>query len=98
MTDEQEFIDEAPATEEESQRPPTVVQMLQYELRERMKTALDYKTKIETAKTEHKKKYYGKKLKKNNVEAMKILTAIERVKKNQTQREAATSVQQETDE
>jgi hypothetical protein len=51
-----------------------------------METALDYKKKIEEAKTDYKKNYYNKKLKKNNADAVKILTAIERVEKSQDEK------------
>ena len=72
-----EYIDETPVKEEK--KPITLLDMLQYELKERMKTALNYRTKIDTAKTDYKKKYFQTKLKKNNLEAAKILTAIQNV-------------------
>lgn len=74
-----EYIDETPVKDEEESKPVTLLDMLQYELRERMTVALEYKNKIDGAKTSSKKQYFQKKLKKNNVEAAKILTAIERV-------------------
>ena len=58
----------------------SVTEMLQIELREHMTTALNYKQKIETAKTQAKKDFYNKKLKKNNLQAARILTALERLK------------------
>ena len=79
--EKQEFIHEASDEVQESQEPPkmpTILEMLQYELREHMKVSLDYKKKIDEAKTDPKKEYYKKKLKKNNVQALQILTAIER--------------------
>lgn len=80
MSEEQEFIHEVTNEEgTESPKPPTLIEMLQYELREHMSIALDYKTKIEAAKTQPKKEYYNKKLKKNNMQALKVMTAIERV-------------------
>ena len=72
-----EYIDETPV--EEEKKPVTLLDMLQYELKERMTIALDYTTKINSAKTEYKKKYFHTKLKKNNLEAAKILTAIQNV-------------------
>lgn len=77
MTEEVEYIDETEVPVEKEQKKITLMDMLQYELRSRMTTALEFKTKIDTAKTSYKKKYYQKKLQKNNTEAAKILTAIE---------------------
>lgn len=84
MTEEaQEFIHEADAKEPKEEQPQeiNIMDILQLELRRHMEVALDYKKKIEGAKTQYKKSYYGKKLKKNNTEALKVLTAIERIKK-----------------
>jgi len=78
MSDEKtEYIDETPV--KGKKKPVTLLDMLQYELRERMTVALDYKEKTDTAKTDTKKKYFRKKLLKNNLEAAKILTAIENI-------------------
>ena len=77
MSDE-EFIDEAVEVPEGSEEKPlTLLEMLQYELQECMKIALGYKKNIDEAKTQLKKTYFKKKLKKNNTYAVKILTAIE---------------------
>ncbi len=84
MSDEQEFIHKASDEPKKELRQPTVLEMLQYELRERMKVSLDYKKKIDEAKTKPKKDYYKKKIKKNNVQALKILTAIERFTQQQS--------------
>ena len=98
MSEEQEFIDETPVPKEETQKPITLLDMLQYELRERMTVALDYKNKIENAKTSVKKQYFQKKLKKNNIEAAKILTAIERVAtQNKIKEEAPMEMQVDAD-
>lgn len=78
-SDVTEYIDETPVPQEEEKKPTTLLDMLQFELRDRMTTALDIKNKIDTAKTSAKKKYFQKKLKKNNIEAAKVLTAIERI-------------------
>ncbi len=81
--EKQEFIHEASDIVEpieEQTKPINVIDMLQVELRRLMENALKIKKKIDTAKTDYKKNYYGKKLKKNNMEALKVLTAIERVK------------------
>lgn len=79
-SDVAEYIDETPVPQEkEKQKPTTLLDMLQYELRDRMTVALDIKNKIDNAKTVTKKQYFRKKLKKNNIEAAKILTAIERI-------------------
>jgi len=63
----------------EKKKPITLLDMLQFELKERMTVALDHKEKINVAKTDTKKKYFRKKLLKNNLEAAKILTAIENI-------------------
>jgi hypothetical protein len=80
----QEFIHKADKVTEpkEETHEISLMDLLQVELRRHMEIALDYKKKIESAKTEYKKNYYNKKLKKNNMEALKVLTAIERVKKS----------------
>lgn len=78
MNEEQEFIHEASDEVEQPKKPPTLLEMLQYELRQHMEIALKYKKKIEEAKTQYKKDYYNKKLQKNNIQATKVLTAIER--------------------
>lgn len=89
MSEEQEFIHEveetAPSNEPEE---ISIMDILQMELRRHMEIALDYKKKIESAKTDYKKNYYNKKLKKNNTEALKVLTAIERIKKNNADKPA----------
>lgn len=78
MSDEKtEYIDETPV--EGKKKPVTLLDMLQHELRSRMTIALDYKGKTDNAKTDTKKKYFRKKLLKNNLEAAKILTAIENI-------------------
>lgn len=78
MNDEKtEYIDETPV--KGKKKPVTLLDMLQVELRERMTIALDYKEKSDSAKTDTKKKYFRKKLLKNNLEAAKILTAIENI-------------------
>lgn len=79
MSEDQEFIHETEESEE--QKPITLNDMLQGELHRHMQVALEYKKKIAEAKTDHKKKYYQKKLVKNNKEALQVLTAIERVRK-----------------
>lgn len=84
--EEQEFIDEVEAKPEKKEHTISLLDVLHMELQEHMKTALSLKKKVEDAKTDYKKKYYSKKLKKNNIAALKIITAIERVKKNQKQR------------
>lgn len=76
----EKFIDEATEMPEGSEEKPiTLLDMLQYELQECMKIALGYKKNIDEAKTQIKKDYFKKKLKKNNTHAVKILTAIENV-------------------
>ena len=57
----------------------SVTEMLQYELAQHARIALEYKNLIKTAKTEPKKNYYKKKLTKNNENALKILVALDRI-------------------
>ncbi len=86
--EKQEFIhevDDVVEPIEEQTKPISVMEILQIELRRYMENALKMKKKIDTAKTNYKKIYYSKKLKKNNMEALKVLTAIERVKSNDKQ-------------
>jgi hypothetical protein len=83
MSEEQEFIHTANKKEKGA---VSVLDILRQELHKYMETALDYKKKIEEAKTDYKKNYYNKKLKKNNADAVKILTAIERVEKSQDEK------------
>lgn len=81
--EKQEFIHEADDVVEpieEQTKPINVMDMLQIELRRLMENALEMKKKVDTAKTDYKKSYFSKKLKKNNMEALKVLTAIERVR------------------
>ena len=44
-----------------------------------MDASQDYRKKIEEAKTPFKKEYYKKKLKKNNIKLMNVLTTMERL-------------------
>ena len=83
MDNEQQFIDEPQETKNDA-KPLTVLDVLQHELRQHMTIALEYKKKIDEAKTKPKKDYYTKKLKKNNVQATKVLTAIERLAQSKT--------------
>lgn len=56
-----------------------LLDLLRMELQDHMKVALDLNNKIKEAKTEPKRVYYKKKLKKNNEQAQKVLVAIARV-------------------
>lgn len=60
-----------------------VKQALVIEIRQHITKALDLKNKIDTAKTETKKSVYQKKLKKNNIEAADLLTALDKLLKNE---------------
>lgn len=62
---------------------PTYEQQLGIELHEHAKIALEYKKKIEEAKTDPKRKYYKKKLAKNNMKALQILLTLEEVERLQ---------------
>lgn len=89
MTEKQEFIDEVKEVDPKKEQPISLLDLLQLELQEYLRTTLKFKKLISEAKTDYKKKYYNKKIKKNNMEALKILTAIQRVKNNKhTQEEA----------
>ena len=44
-----------------------------------MESSQDYRKKIEGAKTPFKKEYYKKKLKKNNIKLMNVLSTMERL-------------------
>ena len=85
MSEKTEYIDETPIKEKGKISNMTLLDMLQYELRDRMTVALNYKEKIEAAKTDVKKKYFKKKLLKNNIDAAKILTAIENITQQKAQ-------------
>lgn len=85
--EKQEFIHEAEDVVEpieEQTKPISVMDMLQIELRRCMESALELKKKIDSAKTDYKKTYYSKKLKKNNTEALQVLTAIEKYKQQKS--------------
>lgn len=101
MTEKQEFIDEVEEVETDPKKEHTIslLDLLQLELQEYMRNALKLKKIMGEAKTDYKKKYYGKKLKKNNMEALKILTAIQRVRNNNHIQEEARveEIQNETD-
>jgi len=59
-----------------------VEQALREEIRERVVQSRDLVTKIETAKTDFKKKYYRKKLRSNNKIVASLLEGYERVVEN----------------
>ena len=62
---------------------PTYEQALGLELQEYAKLSVEYKKKIEEAKTDPKRKYYKKKLAKNNNKALQILLTLEEVSRLQ---------------
>ncbi len=62
---------------------PTYEQALGFELQEHAKLSVEYKKKIEEAKTDPKRKYYKKKLAKNNNKALQILLTLEEVSRLQ---------------
>lgn len=62
---------------------PTYEQALGMELQEHAKLSVEYKKKIEEAKTEPKRKYFKKKLAKNNNKALQILLTLEEVSRLQ---------------
>ena len=63
---------------------PTYEQALGLELQEYAKLSVEYKKKLEEAKTEPKRKYYKKKLAKNNNKALQILLTLEEVSRLQS--------------
>ncbi len=84
MTEDQTTVDqrenpESTTSPSEKTSQPTVTEMLQSMLRECAANALEYKRKIASAKTDYKKKYYKKKLDKNNDEAMRVLASLEKL-------------------
>lgn len=68
-----------------------VKQALILEIRQRMTNAVDFKQKIDNAKTEAKRNVYKKKLKKNNIEAADLFVALNKL----TQKEAADGAKDE---
>ena len=62
---------------------PTYEQALGMELQAHAKLSIEYKKKIEEAKTDPKRKYYKKKLAKNNNKALQILLTLEEVSRLQ---------------
>lgn len=60
--------------------PSPVELAVKAELQEHLRLAKQYQEMIETAKTEFKKKFYRKKLQKNNAKAFQMLVALERIK------------------
>ena len=56
-----------------------VKQALILEIRQHIANAVDWKQKIDTAKTEAKRNVYKKKLKKNNIEAADLFTALDKL-------------------
>lgn len=62
-----------------------------------MLNSQDYRGKIETAKTSTKKEYYKKKLKKNNLKLMEVLTTMERLSRLQDKKDLEDNNENETD-
>ncbi len=56
-----------------------VKQALIVEIRQHIAKAIDFKKKVDTAKTEAKRNVYMKKLKKNNIEAADLFTALDKL-------------------
>lgn len=66
------------------------------EFRDLAKNSVDYKQKIETAKTYTKKEIYKKKLKQNNIKAAEILAALEKVANAEAASKKAVGANDET--
>lgn len=66
-------------TTEKKENKPTLNQILEAEIRDLAHNAVVLKREIDTAKTSYKKKYFSRKLKKNNDEAVKLLMALEKL-------------------
>ena len=58
---------------------PKLIDIAKAEFMYLLEQAKEYKEKIDTAKTGAKRNLYKKKLKKNNIEAMQMLVAIEKL-------------------
>lgn len=56
-----------------------VKQALIIEIRKHMANAIEFKKKVDGAKTETKRNVYKKKLKKNNIEAADLFTALDKL-------------------
>lgn len=56
-----------------------VKQALILEIRKHMECAIDFKSKVDNAKTEAKRNVYKKKLKKNNLQAADLFHALDRL-------------------
>jgi hypothetical protein len=56
-----------------------VKQALILEIRKHMEAAIEFKKKVDGAKTETKRNVYKKKLKKNNIEAADLFTALDKL-------------------
>lgn len=60
-----------------------VKQTLILEIRQHIANAVEWKQKIDSAKTETKRSVYKKKLKKNNIAAADLFTALDKLVKNE---------------
>lgn len=58
---------------------PTLADIVRAEIASLRDTSLQYRKIIDTAKTNYKKQYYMKKLKKNNKKLMEMLIALDRL-------------------
>ena len=68
--------------EQQEEHKLTAEEFLALELKEHARVALECKEQINTAKTDVKKKYYKKKLAKNNTAAYQVMLALEEMGRN----------------
>lgn len=66
------------------------------EFKDLAKNAVDFRSKIETAKTFTKREIYKKKLKENNIKAAEILAALEKVANAEESSKKAVGANNET--
>lgn len=74
---------------------PRLIDIVQAELVDGVAVSKALREKIETAKTTAKKRYYLKKLKKNNIHVMQMLQAADRLKRRE---ESTATEDQNTDD
>lgn len=81
----------------EEQETPSLKDIVSAELAEVAKISLEYKQKMEEAKTQIKRDYYRRKMTKNNKEIMRLLVAANKLNDNKNVSEQS-SLQQGTTE
>ena len=59
---------------------PNMLNIAQLFITQKMTESQEIRKKLETSKTEYKKKYYTRKLRENNKELMKALVALDKLR------------------